>query len=523
MTKRRAGPVRSAGARPAVQPGPALSSAPVFRLERLDEWTWRLPRDGRAGMRVDGVIFADDRLMATLRDDPALVQVANVATLPGIVGASLAMPDVHWGYGFPVGGVAATRIDDGVISPGGIGFDINCGVRLLRSNLDAGDVRPVAERLADALFRAVPTGVGSRTRRRLTESELDAVLRRGARWAVQCGFGWREDIERTEEGGSMEGADPDALSVRARARGVDQLGTLGSGNHFIEVGVVERVFDAGAAEAFGLRPGQVTVAIHCGSRGLGHQVCTDSLATMDRAGARYGISLPDRQLACAPAQSPEARTYIATMTAAANFAWANRQVIAHHVREAFEHVFGASAEALGLHLVYDLSHNIAKRECHRVPSFGGGDARREGGGGDGATVEVWVHRKGATRAFPAGHPDVPEAYRAVGQPVLVPGDMGRASYVAVGAPGSMERSFGSACHGAGRNLSRHAAVRALRGVDVVGSLAAQGIVVRAERRDLLAEEASIAYKDVDTVVEVSEGAGLIRRVARLRPLVVIKG
>jgi tRNA-splicing ligase RtcB len=487
-------------------------------------------------MRVDGVVFADDRLMATLRDDPALGQVANVATLPGIVGASLAMPDVHWGYGFPVGGVAATRIDDGVISPGGIGFDINCGVRLLRSSLDAGDVRPVIDRLADALFRAVPTGVGARTRRRLTESELDAVLRRGARWAVQGGFGWREDIELTEEGGSMEGADPGALSARARARGIDQLGTLGSGNHFLEVDVVERIFDAGAAAAFGLRPGQVTVAIHCGSRGLGHQVCTDSLVTMDRAAARYGISLPDRQLACAPARSPEAQAYVAAMTAAANFAWANRQVIAHHVREAFERVFGASAEALGLHLVYDLSHNIAKRERHRVPRVGvhqrlgvhQGErtGEREDAGpwvGSPEMVDVWVHRKGATRAFPAGHPDVPEAYRAVGQPVLVPGDMGRASYVAVGAPGSMERSFGSACHGAGRNLSRHAAVRALRGVDVVRSLAAEGIVVRAERRDLLAEEASIAYKDVDTVVEVSEGAGLIRRVARLRPLAVIKG
>ncbi len=502
---------------------PTRTPATPSRLERVDAWTWRLPRDERAGMRVDGVVFADDRLMATLRDDPALVQVANVATLPGIVGASLAMPDVHWGYGFPVGGVAATRIDDGVISPGGIGFDINCGVRLLRSNLEAGDVRRVLERLADALFRAVPSGVGAKARRRLTESELDAVLRRGARWAVQGGFGWREDIERTEEGGSMEGADPNALSVRARARGIDQLGTLGSGNHFLEVGVVERIFDPAAAAAFGLRPGQVTVAIHCGSRGLGHQVCTDSLATMDRAAARYGISLPDRQLACAPARSPEAQAYIATMTAAANFAWANRQVIAHHVRGAFERVFGASAESLGLHLVYDLSHNIAKRERHRVPFVGGGEAARGGGDGNGATAEVWVHRKGATRAFPAGHPDIPEEYRAVGQPVLVPGDMGRASYVAVGAPGSMERSFGSACHGAGRNLSRHAAVRALRGVDVVRSLAAEGIIVRAERRDLLAEEASIAYKDVDTVVEVSEGAGLIRRVARLRPLAVVKG
>ena len=469
-------------------------------------------------MRVDGVIFADERLMATLGDDPALSQVANVATLPGIVGASLAMPDVHWGYGFPVGGVAATRVEDGVISPGGIGFDINCGVRLLRSDLEAADVRPRLERVADALFRAVPTGVGARTRRRLTESDLDAVLRLGARWAVGNDFGWGDDLQHTEEGGEMPGADPAAVSPRARARGLDQLGTLGSGNHFLEVGVVEQVFDPQAAAAFGLRTGQLTVTIHCGSRGLGHQVCTDSLTVMDRAVARYGISLPDRQLACAPAGSPEARAYLGAMTAAANFAWANRQMIAHHVRSAFEQVFGASAEALGLRLVYDLSHNIAKRERHLVPRL---EAAR--GHESPETVEVWVHRKGATRAFPAGHPDVPPAYRAVGQPVLVPGDMGRASYVAVGQPGSLERSFGSACHGAGRNLSRHAAVRALRGVDIVRSLAAEGIVVRAERRDLLAEEASIAYKEVDVVVEVSEGAGLIRRVARLRPLAVIKG
>jgi tRNA-splicing ligase RtcB len=475
-------------------------------------------------MRVDGIVFADDRLMASLRDDPALEQVANVATLPGIVGASLAMPDVHWGYGFPVGGVAAMRADGGVISPGGIGFDINCGVRLLRSSLDVADVRPALERLADALFRGVPTGVGARACRRLASPDLDAVLRTGARWAVGNGFGWREDLERTEEGGAMEGADADAVSERARSRGIDQLGTLGSGNHFLEVGYVERILDRQAAAAFGLRPGQVTVAIHCGSRGLGHQVCTDSLSLMDRAAARYGIDLPDRQLACAPAGSPDARHYLAAMTAAANFAWANRQVIAHLVRDAFERVFAASAESLGLHLVYDLSHNIAKRERHRVPAPGGGEGDRTAGRtGDGGTVEVWVHRKGATRAFPAGHPDVPEIYRAVGQPVLVPGDMGRASWVAVGAPGSLGRSFGSACHGAGRALSRHAAVRTLRGVDVARSLAAEGIVVRAERRDLLAEEASIAYKEVDTVVEVSEGAGLIRRVARLRPLAVVKG
>ena len=475
---------------------------------RLDRYRWRIGHDARPGMRVDGIVFADERLMAGLRGDPALTQVANVATLPGIVGASLAMPDVHWGYGFPVGGVAATRVGAGVISPGGIGFDINCGVRLLRTDLTAAEVRPALERLASALFHAVPSGVGASTRRRLSGGDLDAVLRDGATWAVEHGLGWDDDLAHTEERGSLAGADPSAVSPRARQRGADQLGTLGSGNHFLEVDVVDRTFDAAAATSFGLQAGRVCVLVHCGSRGLGHQVCTDHLAVMDRVAARYGIVLPDRQLACAPDTSPEARTYLAAMAAAANFAWANRQAIAHHVREAFASVLGRSPEALGMRLVYDLSHNIAKRERHLV---------------DGSPVDVWVHRKGATRAFPAGHPDVPPAYREVGQPVLVPGDMGRCSYVAVGLPGAMERSFGSACHGAGRNLSRHAALRELRGVDVAGGLAAQGIVVRAERHDLLAEEASIAYKDVEAVVEVTEGAGLARRVARLRPLAVIKG
>jgi tRNA-splicing ligase RtcB len=487
--------------------GPAPAAGPVT-LERIDEVTWRIPRDERRGMRVDGLVFADDRLMRNLRDDPALTQVANVATLPGIVGASLAMPDIHWGYGFPVGGVAATVRDGGVISPGGIGFDINCGVRLLRTDLEPADIRPQLGRLADALFGAVPSGVGARTGHKLRGAEMDRVLREGARWALEAGRAWAEDVERTEEGGALGGADPTAVSSRARERGADQLGTLGSGNHFLEVQVVDRVDDAPAAEAFGLRPGQVTVMIHCGSRGLGHQVCTDHLAVMDRAGLRYKISLPDRQLACAPLGTPEADAYLAAMAAAANFAWANRQLIAAAVREAFAAVFGRPAERLGIHQVYDLSHNIAKFERHVV---------------DGREIEVCVHRKGATRAFPAGHPDVPAPYRAVGQPVLVPGDMGRASYVAVGAPGSMTRAFGSACHGAGRNMSRHAALKALRGVNVAAQLAAEGIEVRAERHDLLAEEASLAYKDVEAVMETAAGAGLLRSVARLRPLAVIKG
>ena len=489
-------------------PPPRVAAGRSIPIQQVDAVTWRIPRSARPGMRVDGLVFADETLMASLRDDPALEQVANVATLPGIVGASLAMPDVHWGYGFPVGGVAAMRRDGGVVSPGGIGFDINCGVRLLRSDLAERDVRPHLGRLADALFRAVPSGVGAHGGLRLSARELEAVLVRGAAWAVEHGDGWSEDLERTEERGTLAGADPGAVSARASARGADQLGTLGSGNHFLEVGVVDRIADASAATALGLEPGAVTVMVHCGSRGLGHQVCTDHVAVMDRAILRFGIELPDRQLACAPLDSPEAGAYLGAMAAAANFAWANRQRIAAAIRRAFAEILGQPAERLGLHQVYDLSHNIAKLETHEV---------------DGRAVEVCVHRKGATRAFPAGHRDVPERYRAVGQPVLVPGDMGRASGVAVGAAGSMSRAFGSTCHGAGRLLSRHAALRLQRGSDVAADLERRGIVVRAERRDLLAEEASRAYKDVDLVVRVAEAAGMLRPVARLRPLAVIKG
>jgi tRNA-splicing ligase RtcB (3'-phosphate/5'-hydroxy nucleic acid ligase) len=483
-------------------------SASGVRLERIDAVRWRLPRAQRPDMRVDGIVFASEALMRDLRSDPALEQVANVATLPGIVGASLAMPDVHWGYGFPIGGVAAVRRDVGVISPGGIGFDINCGVRLLRSDLTANELRPHLERLADALFRAVPSGVGASVGHALSPGELDAVLHDGSRWAIDRGAGWAEDSGRTEEGGRLGGVDLGAVSTRARQRGRDQLGTLGSGNHFLELDAVDRINDDAAAATLGLFAGQVVVFIHCGSRGLGHQVCTDHVALLDRAMKRYGISVPDRQLACAPIDSPEGTAYLGAMAAAANFAWANRQMISHAVREAFAGVLGSDARRLGLGLVYDVSHNIAKFETHTV---------------DGRPVETCVHRKGATRAFPPGHADVPAEYRSVGQPVLVPGDMGRSSYVAVGAPGSMSVSFGSTCHGAGRALSRHAALRQLRGVDIRRQLGAQGIIVRAERPRLLAEEASVAYKDVEEVVAVAESAGQLHRVARLRPIVVIKG
>jgi tRNA-splicing ligase RtcB (3'-phosphate/5'-hydroxy nucleic acid ligase) len=475
------------------------------QLEQLDQYRWRIPRDRRAGMRTDGLVFADEALMAGLRDDPCLQQVANVATLPGIVGASLGMPDLHWGYGFPIGGVAAVSLAGGVVSPGGIGFDINCGVRLLRSDLAVGDVLPFLDELAERLYRAVPGGVGAHAGRRLDADELDAVLRRGAEWAVAAGFGVAEDLERTEEGGRLDGADPSSVSARARSRGSNQLGTLGSGNHFLEVQAVDAVLDPASAEAFGLRAGSVTVMVHCGSRGLGHQVCTDHVATMDRVMSRYGITVPDRQLACAPIGSPEADAYLGAMAAAANFAWANRQLIADATRDVFADVFGP---ATALPMVYDLSHNIAKLERHHV---------------DGRELDVCVHRKGATRAFPGGHPDVPEAYATVGHPVLIPGDMGRHSIVAVGLPGALTETFGSTCHGAGRLLSRHAALRRQRGVDVAAQLRKEGIVVRAGRRDLLAEEASLAYKDVDAVVGVAAGAGHVRPVARLRPLAVIKG
>jgi len=474
-------------------------------LERIDAFRWRIPRGAQAGMRVDGLVFADDALIVPLRGDPCLNQVANVATLPGIVGNSLGMPDLHWGYGFPIGGVAAFAVDEGVVSPGGIGFDINCGVRLLRSDLEIADVKPAADKLADALFRAVPSGVGAHSGRRLDRAELDDVLWQGAAWPVAAGHGAADDLLVTEEGGCLDGADPSQLSERARLRGANQLGTLGSGNHFLEVQVVDRLLDPPTAAVLGLHAGQITVMIHCGSRGLGHQVCTDHVAVMDRAVHRYAIAIPDRQLACVPLGSPEAHAYLGAMAAAANFAWANRQLIADAVRRTFASVFGPHH---ALPLVYDVSHNMAKFERHRV---------------DGREVDLCVHRKGATRAFPAGHPGVPDAYRDIGQPVLIPGDMGRSSIVGVGLPGAMAETFGSTCHGAGRTMSRHAALRQLRGVNLVEELRREGIVVRVDRRGLLAEEASVAYKDVEAVAQVAAGAGHVRPVARLRPLVVVKG
>jgi len=479
------------------------------QVEQVAPYLWRIPADAQRGMRVPGLVYADETLMAAIRRDAALEQVANAAALPGVVKASFAMPDIHQGYGLPVGGVVATTGPDGVVSPGGVGYDINCGVRLLATDLVAAEVETRVERLIDALASAVPSGVGSSGRLPLSAAELRrGPARDGAKWAVTRGYGADDDLARIESHGRLPEADPDAVSTKACERGRSQLGTLGSGNHFLEVQRVETVFLPDVARVLGLDEGRLTVMVHTGSRGFGHQVCTDALGVMQGAMHRYGITLPDRQLACAPLASPEARAYLGAMRAAANFAFANRQCLAHLAREAVERALGVSPRALGWRLVYDVAHNIAKEEEHEV---------------DGRARRLLVHRKGATRAFPPGHPELTEAYRAVGQPVLIPGDMGRYSYVLVGAPGAMRETFGSTCHGAGRVLSRTAAVKAARGRSIADELRTRGIVARAGGRESLAEEMSDAYKDVRNVVDVVERAGLSRVVARLRPLGVVKG
>jgi tRNA-splicing ligase RtcB (3'-phosphate/5'-hydroxy nucleic acid ligase) len=478
-------------------------------VRRLDEFRWEIPVTHRAGMRVPGLVYAGESMMESIRQDQALEQVVNVAFLPGIVGHSLAMPDIHWGYGFPIGGVAATRVSDGVVSPGGVGYDINCGVRLLRTGLMKVDLMPRLQQLVESLFRNVPSGVGSEGHLRPPKQEVARLLVEGAHWAVRNGIGTSDDLDATEDSGRMEGADPSAVSERAMTRGLPQAGSLGAGNHFLEVQAVKDIYDARAASAMGIEAiGQVLVMIHTGSRGLGHQVCTDYLKMMERAVTRYGISLPDRQLACAPVESPEGRQYFAAMRCAANYAWCNRQHIAHWVREAFREVFGRSAAPDTLRQVYDVAHNIAKLETHNV---------------DGVDVAVCVHRKGATRAFPPGHRSVPARYRDVGQPVLIPGDMGRCSYVGVGTERAMQETFGSTCHGAGRMLSRGAARKMARGEDVAAALQRRHIVVRTGDVPALAEESSLAYKDIADVMEVVEGAGICRKVARMEPLGVIKG
>jgi len=456
-------------------------------------------------MLTDVMVYASEALMVQIRKDLSLEQAMNVATLPGIVGSSLAMPDIHQGYGFPIGGVAAMDCDGGVVSPGGVGFDINCGVRLVRTTLEEAAVRPRLRDLIDQVFRDVPCGTGGSGFVKIGPRDLDRVLVEGARWMVKNGFGEQRDADFSEAGGALEGADPAAVSDRARERGLPQLGTLGSGNHFLEVQYVEEVHDETAARAYGIFPGQVVVLIHSGSRGLGHQVCTDYVKVMNQSMAKHHISLPDRQLACGPIRSEEGERYLAAMCAAANFAWANRQAILHFLRGAFQRIFGAAAR---LDLVYDVCHNIAKRERYEV---------------EGRRREVLVHRKGATRAFPAGHREIPADYRAVGQPVFIPGSMGTASWVLAGAEGAMRETFGSVCHGAGRLLSRTAARKGRNAREEQHKLEERGILVRSESRDGILEELPEAYKNVDEVIEVVHNAGLARKVARLRPMGVIKG
>ncbi|MFC1934875.1 RtcB family protein, partial [Chloroflexota bacterium] len=461
------------------------------------------------GMRVPGLIYASEKMLGHILEEPVLEQVANVAFLPGITGYSLAMPDIHWGYGFAIGGVAATRVSDGVVSPGGVGFDINCGVRILRTNLMRDEVTPKMKELLDTLFNNVPSGLGSKGKIKLNYREIEQVLAKGSRWAVENGYGHPEDLDTTEERGEMTGADPARISDRAKERGIPQLGTLGSGNHFLEVAAVDEIYEPDIAKTMGIdKTGQVMLLIHCGSRGLGHQTADDYIKEMIRVMPQYGIEVPDRQLACSPIESLEGQAYLAAMQCSANYAWANRQCITHWVRESFCQVMRKSERDAGLELIYDVAHNIAKIEEHGV---------------SGKKEKLCVHRKGATRAFPPGHPDVPPQYSAIGQPVLIPGDMGRMSYMLVGTEQAMKETFGSTCHGAGRIQSRTAAKKQLSGREVLKSLEEHGIMARTGSLSGLAEEAPTAYKDVTSVVEVTHGAGISKIVARTKPIGVIKG
>ncbi len=458
-------------------------------------------------MRTNAVIFADESMLAQIRNDNAPQQAANVACLPGIVGSSMAMPDIHWGYGFPIGGVAAVDADSGSISPGGIGFDINCGVRTIRTDLTLEDVGGRMDALMDALYANVPSGLGSKGLKKVGQKELADILQNGSSWAVENGFGWEKDLDVTEERGCMQSADESLVSEKARKRGLPQLGSLGSGNHFLEVDVVDRVFDERAAKTFGLKEGCITITVHCGSRGCGHQIATDYLQLMERYVRDNHVDLPDRQLACAPLDTKLGDEYYRAMSCGANYAWTNRQMITHWIRESFEQVLGDSAENMGMDVVYDVAHNIAKKERHEV---------------DGHSMDVLVHRKGATRAFAAGRPEITLKYRDVGQPVIIPGDMGVGTYILVGQPGAMKESFGTTCHGAGRQMSRKAA-GSLNARDIEADLSGKGITLRKGSDEGLVEEAPQAYKDVDTVVSVVCASGLAGKVARLRPVGVVKG
>lgn len=477
-------------------------------MEQTGVCRWSVSRNTRADMQTDGMIYAHESLIPLILADNVVQQVINVACLPGIVGNSMAMPDIHWGYGFPIGGVAAFDINDGVVSPGGVGYDINCGVRLLSSQLTAKDIKGKENHIAKALFQKIPCGVGSEGVLRLSDKDLTKVLSIGAKWVVQNGYGETDDLLFTESNGYLPEADPLAVGNRPRERGTPQLGTLGSGNHFIEIGIVDEVFESEAAAVFGLTQGSLTLMIHSGSRGLGHQICEDYLSILGKAVARYGIHLPDRQLAAVPIKCPEGESYIAAMSAAANYAWANRQLLAYLAKTALAEALRMTPKQMGFCQVYDVAHNIAKFEIHQFQ----GNERR-----------LLVHRKGATRALPAGHGDLPEAYSSVGQPILVPGDMGTASYVLVGTKQGAEETFSSACHGAGRRLSRSAAIKLGRGRNISSELGKRGVVVLARDSDTLAEEMPEAYKDVNLVVESLTNAGIAQKVVRLKPLIVIKG
>ena len=477
-----------------------------IRLEKIDDFRWLIPTEGE--MNVPGLIFADEKLLKYVEMEETTKQVKNAAHLPGIVKYSMAMPDIHWGYGLPIGGVVATDVNSGVISPGGVGYDINCGVRLMRTNLSISEIKGHIQKLIDILFSEVPCGVGRGGKLKISRNDEKRVLTEGSNWAIKNGFGWQEDIDATEDGGKLEGADPGKLSNRAYERGNDQLGTLGSGNHFLEVQKVEEIFYPDIANRLGFFKDQVCVMIHSGSRGLGYQVCDDYLTVMRRAVEKYHIRLPDRQLACAPLNSPEGKDYLAAMKGAANYAWANRQIIMYWVREVFERVFGQSSESLKMSLVYDNTHNIAKFEHHEI---------------DGKKKTVCVHRKGATRSYPKGHRLVPEIYKDIGMPVVIPGDMGRASYIMIGGENALNHSFGSTCHGAGRVMSRRQAVKRMKGRAIERELEDRGIIVRSRGKHTLKEEVSDAYKDIDQVVEVVHKAGLSKKIVKFVPLGVIKG
>ncbi|MBU4305217.1 MAG: RtcB family protein [Candidatus Omnitrophica bacterium] len=478
-------------------------------LEKIDEYRYRIPKTYKPGMRTDGIIYTSGQLLESLLRDKAIEQVANVSFLPGIVKSSLAMPDIHWGYGFPIGGVAATDIEKGgVVSPGGVGFDINCGVRLVKTNLFYEDIREKIPDLLNVLYHTIPAGVGSKGSLRLSEAEEEKLLLKGAAWMVAKGYGTSEDLECTEAGGQLPDADPSLVSQHAYERGKAQVGTLGSGNHFLEIQVIDKIFEEEIAAQLNLFKGQIVIMIHSGSRGLGHQVCTDYLKVMLECLKKYEINVPDRQLACAPVDSKEGRAYLGAMSCAANYAWANRQMLMHLTRMAFEQFFKTGWQKLQMNLIYDVAHNIAKKEQHIV---------------NGEKKSLCVHRKGATRAFGPGHPELPQRYRNTGQPVIIPGDMGRNSYLLVGTQKAMDETFGSTCHGAGRLMSRSQAIRTLNPKKVIEELRQKNIIVRSAGKEIISEEAPQAYKDVNVVVDVVHSAGISKKVCRMRPLGVIKG